>query len=652
MKDLLLKISIRNTVISLLLMANAIPAIVLIIVSIDNYAQTKRTMLKQKHAEQISYMQSIEENLVFEHSRLLNNCLSATRYLEKSLSEHVLNHTMVVELKNRLGQDCNEFYIVASSANLIGSNIGFFDGKKFLTVDEKKSINDFKQTIDAMKGVGYLFLVLWNKIAANDPRKIAETEIIIESLFQAPVHEVFQSFLGFHDNLSIYNWGSEKKPVYLTTVYGKDRSLANYLLIAFFDPNRQVLNFIRKHSSNVRRNLMGSQLFFGHPRKKNSDRQAFGLPEKLYPLVFKAQTYPTFEPEIVSIDSEEFVFSGVTCKYPFRQHLIALYPLNLLEKKLNGNLKEMILVTILAIILVLSISGLFLHGIIIPLRALNQGAVAMQAKNFSYRLPDMGTDELGEMAGIFNRNMEDLEEMQAAGIVQNSIMPTTCFERDTYSLYGKSIVLAGLGGDYFDYFEVKDEQKTTCSIMMGDVAGHGVGAALLMTMAKTAVQFFQNFSREPVQMVQSLHKLIHSTRTKKQKKIMTFQFLSLDSSTLSARYSNAGACSPILVNPSKNMAREISLAGPALGAFKKSEFKEIELKLEPGDALILYTDGIAEAKSSAGKTLGYDRLAQLLLQCWSGNAESYYQNIVRAYENWLDGAPPEDDLTIIVLVIK
>ena len=332
--------------------------------------------------------------------------------------------------------------------------------------------------------------------------------------------------------------------------------------------------------------------------------------------------------------------------------IIALYPVQKIQNQIKREFSKFIFATILAILLLSAIVAIFLHGFITPVNALEKAAIALKNKTFSYRLPKLGNDELGEMAEIFNKNLEDMEELSAAGIVQNQIMPLTPIQNQKISLFGKSIVLTELGGDYFDYFEITENDKTTYSMMMGDVAGHGVGAALLMTMAKTTVNFFSNYLRQPVKLINELHKLILSTKTRKQRKIMTFQLLSFDPNTLKGIYANAGACSPFLVKKNGVSVTEIFLPGLVLGAFKKSKFQETEIDFEHGDALIFYTDGIAEAKNIDNEVLGYDRLKQMVKKSWQDDAELYYQQILNEYHNWLNGAKAVDDLTIMVFIVK
>jgi serine phosphatase RsbU (regulator of sigma subunit) len=262
-------------------------------------------------------------------------------------------------------------------------------------------------------------------------------------------------------------------------------------------------------------------------------------------------------------------------------------------------------------------------------------------------MPDLGRDEFGSMGGIFNDVMIDLEELSVAGAIQEQLLPQQQIETGCFSLFGRSIAMGELGGDYFDHIEISNDKF---SVLLGDVAGHGVGAALIMAMAKAGIIQSEDLLDQPLALLNRLHGLIYASKTKKQKKIMTFQYLCVEAQNGKATYANAGACSPIIIRKSQDSAEELTLAGAALGAFKKPNYSEITIDFAPGDAIVFYTDGIVEARNSRGEELGYDNLKILLKNCWNENAETFYNNIYQNYMKHLGDEGAQDDLTIVILV--
>lgn len=282
-----------------------------------------------------------------------------------------------------------------------------------------------------------------------------------------------------------------------------------------------------------------------------------------------------------------------------------------------------------------------------PLTALQTGAIAIRQRDFSFRLAGLSNDEFGEMARIFNSSMADFEELSLAGIVQARLLPQQGISDSRFDLFGRSIPMTEMGGDYFDYFQTGDNRLV---VMAGDVAGHGVGASLIMAMAKAGVLRCSDCLDNPATVLTRLHQIVFASRSRAQRKVMTFQYLYYNPVDGAGVYANAGACSPVLVDHEKGTAHEITLQAPVLGGFKKSSFANLNLQLQPGQAIVFYTDGMVETMNPAGKEIGYDGFKQILLAAYDTDARRYYDNIYQKYREWLAGGQTQDDLTLVILL--
>ncbi|EKD82176.1 MAG: serine phosphatase, partial [uncultured bacterium] len=160
---------------------------------------------------------------------------------------------------------------------------------------------------------------------------------------------------------------------------------------------------------------------------------------------------------------------------------------------------------------------------------------------------------------------------------------------------------------------------------------------MIMAMAKSAILNSTDFFKSPARLVSRLNNLVYSTKNRKQKKIMTFQYLMVNKQARSATYANAGGCNPFLVNGRTGKVSELALPGAVLGAFKKGDFREMEISFVPGDALVFYSDGIVEARNLAGEEIGYERFKDMLLKNWSTDCEQYYNSMAAEYQHWLGG---------------
>ena len=136
---------------------------------------------------------------------------------------------------------------------------------------------------------------------------------------------------------------------------------------------------------------------------------------------------------------------------------------------------------------------------------LQEGAYAIENRNFDHRISNLGSDEFGEVGNIFNNMMVGLKELEVARIVQESMFPKPDFKQGNFSVYGKSITMIDVGGDYLDFFKVDDN---SFSVLLGDVAGHGVGAAMIMAMAKASILSSAELWKSPSSMLNLLHKVI------------------------------------------------------------------------------------------------------------------------------------------------
>ena len=186
------------------------------------------------------------------------------------------------------------------------------------------------------------------------------------------------------------------------------------------------------------------------------------------------------------------------------------------------------LLGIFSLILSIGLAQLLTKSFINPLQNLQEGALAIENRNFKYRLSNLDIDEFGEVGSIFNHVMVGLEELEVAKIVQESMFPKPEFNQGNFSIYCKPATMIDVGGDYFDYFKVDDN---SFAVLVGDVAGHGVGAAVIMAMAKAAILGAGECLKTPAELLNYLHKMILSTKKPKQKKIMTFQYLYINSET-------------------------------------------------------------------------------------------------------------------------
>ena len=476
---------------------------------------------------------------------------------------------------------------------------------------------------------------------------LSKLELIAENIMQKTFPEIIYNIIEVIGQIKEWGFGNKSNLTYFKFISLNNDGYADYGVLVSWHPYDLQGRFVADIISQANRNPQNFKFIAYEKYLRKFTPEIYNNSSVIELFARRAEEKPTEELEILNLDGEDYIavsFSGRELAY---YNFVGLYPVKNIDNLIDKQSSLLWLLGILCLILSIGLAHLLSKSFIKPLLTLQDGALAIENRNFKYRLSGLNVDEFGEVGGIFNHVMVGLEELEVAKIVQESMFPKPEFKQGKFSVYGKSITMIDVGGDYLDFFKVDDN---SFSVLVGDVAGHGVGAAVIMAMAKAAILGGGESLKSPAAILNQLHKMILATKTTKQKKIMTFQYLHVNSETGENLYGNAGACSPILVRHSENMAEEIRMPGAALGAFKRAVYDEMALDFRPGDAIVFYTDGIVECKNKNGEMLGYDKLKNTLIQCWDSNPETYYNNILKAYYEYVgENAEAGDDLTFVIL---
>ncbi len=279
-----------------------------------------------------------------------------------------------------------------------------------------------------------------------------------------------------------------------------------------------------------------------------------------------------------------------------------------------------------------------------PIHNIGNAVNAIKDHNFSFSVPIGDKDEFGHLNQVFNRVIEGLGDFEVAKIVQENLFPENYFDIGDFKIFGKSVVMTTLGGDYYDCFKINNKYQ---GIIIGDVAGHGVPAGLMMAMAKSAVlTASEEVKLDPALLTTRLHKMFFSIQNDKLRRMMTFQYFVLNIENGHCIYTNAGHSYPVIVDNNTHKADFMNYTSGPLGVSSKCHCKNKEFDLNKGQSLILYTDGIIEANNASQEQFGYDRFLNCLPEFYDNNPETFYNNLYnKVYKNWIEQV--DDDLTLI-----
>lgn len=313
--------------------------------------------------------------------------------------------------------------------------------------------------------------------------------------------------------------------------------------------------------------------------------------------------------------------------------------------------------------LMLLIFTIFLLDVILPLNR-----VATQVKNLLtgkqyQRIEPATIDEIGMFTHFFNEITHDLEkisydikerrrmssELDIASQIQKDVLPKEAPISPGLDIVAKTKSAAEVGGDSFDFLSSPDGNQTF--IYIGDVTGHGVPAGLVMVMVDTLIHsmIFQGFLNSKDVLVNTNTLL---TPRISARLFMTLVMMRWDAAQQKMYYTGAGH-EHILIYRAKSEKVETSRAGGiALGMIPDNSkvIQEKEIQLEIGDSILLYTDGITEAKNTSGEMYGVERIAESLLKYgYLPSSESIFDHVTQDFAQFAGEYIQADDITMIVI---
>jgi len=249
-----------------------------------------------------------------------------------------------------------------------------------------------------------------------------------------------------------------------------------------------------------------------------------------------------------------------------------------------------------------------------------------------------------ENARLFQETLEKQrmeEELQLARNIQKSLLPSRIPDIPGYDISAVNIPSREVGGDYYDVIELSDHEW---GIAVGDVVGKGAGAALLMASLQASLRAISGeFNVQKI--MERINNLIYKNTD--MDKYITFFYGVLDTRQNRFTYCNAGHNYPLLVRPSGE-TECLSAGGIVLGMMPDMVYQSGCVSLNAGDRIVLYTDGVTEAKNKDDVEFGEERLAALVLRNAALSSDSLLESIV--YDvNWFSSdLDQRDDITLVI----
>lgn len=242
------------------------------------------------------------------------------------------------------------------------------------------------------------------------------------------------------------------------------------------------------------------------------------------------------------------------------------------------------------------------------------------------------------------QRMKEIErELRAAARIQRRLLPADPPAVPGYELCGYNRPCFDVGGDYFDYL-LRDE--STLAVAVGDVSGKGLGAALLMASIQASLHAHVSTAAPVEELVTQLNRAVH--RNSAVEKFSTFFYAEIDIGSGRLRFCNAGHNPPLLVRSSGEI--EMLIGGGMVLGFNPDEiYTAFDTRLDAGDLLVAYSDGVTESVNLQLKQFGEERLIEAVRPCIGSPVEQVRERIDAAVAEFVGQADPFDDYTLLLV---
>jgi serine phosphatase RsbU (regulator of sigma subunit) len=330
---------------------------------------------------------------------------------------------------------------------------------------------------------------------------------------------------------------------------------------------------------------------------------------------------------------------------------------DLIREQYQDFTKQVVLgFALVACFLVLGIWFFLRFRLISPVLAVNEGARKVAAGDLTTRLDPRGTNEISTLMQSFNKMVDGLKQrdqmrrsLEVAKEVQQNLLPKKNPQVEGLDIAGRSIYCDETGGDYYDFIELDFSDDSRLAVVIGDVSGHGISSALLMASTRAFLHQRAALPGTAAAIVSDVNAQF-SRDVAESGSFMSMFYLTIDTDEKCIRWVRAGHDPAVLYDPELDALYELKGPGIALGVDEDFQFEEnSRWGLRAGQIILLGTDGIWEARNPSSEMFGKELMYALLREHKDKTAGQIVEEILRALNDFQQGAAVEDDVTLIVI---
>jgi phosphoserine phosphatase RsbU/P len=262
---------------------------------------------------------------------------------------------------------------------------------------------------------------------------------------------------------------------------------------------------------------------------------------------------------------------------------------------------------------------------------------------------DNFTYNISNDSGDWSSDKTLQREINLARNIQTSLLNGKTPEVDGGELCGNSLPARLIGGDYYDFYPLVNGK---IRIVIGDVMGKGIPAAMLMILTRGAFRSAAESTKGPGETLTAMNQALHSD-LRSLKSFVTLFCADWDPETGVFSYANAGHHFPLLLKGNSHTVVDLpKVKGIMVGGLANQVYKEQSIILEESDMVFFYTDGIIEAQNNEGKQYQIDRLKETLILHQDKDVGEIEKSVMNSIKEYTSGVPQRDDITMVLLKIS
>jgi sigma-B regulation protein RsbU (phosphoserine phosphatase) len=302
---------------------------------------------------------------------------------------------------------------------------------------------------------------------------------------------------------------------------------------------------------------------------------------------------------------------------------------------------------------------LFVHtNFAVPLREIIRTLKDIRKGIFGSKVIIRSNDEIGYAGDVINEMSAGLKEREqlrqslfVAKEVQQNLLPSENPEIDGLDIAGRSIYCDETGGDYYDFLNIGNGKEGAICVVVGDVSDHGISSALLMTTARAFLKQRISRSGELNQIASDVNRQL-SRDVEDSGRFMTLFLCEIVVADKCLQWIRAGHDPAMLYDPIKNTFVELAGEGLPLGVFENTRYQSMTREIQPGQIVIIGTDGIWETTSPDGRLFGKDRFKETIRTHHQDGAEQIVSSVFDDLDSFACNGNKPDDVTLVIVKVE